>query len=211
MFWHHLDKTEQSVDVIYIYNETVSCSTKTIKGHKIKKTTHYKLPGPSPGCCLPSKPWRYSDYNPRSWEAASRLREHGCENNEMKNCACWPTLCLMRSAAVRLSIMPAGPGRYAVVPPHLSATLWGLNPFSFLSLFFFFWGGKHGGVNHLSTTQDLLISAASCSPAAQYRKLPEPNSFTGKHKCFPQSTLGTHTHTHTQPPHYKVTSWQTSY
>lgn len=136
MVYFYASFLQQSADVIYIYNEIVSGSTKTIKGHKIKKTTHYKLPGPSPGCCLLSKPWRYSDYNPRSWEAASRLREHGWKNNEMKNCACRPTLCLMRSAAARLGIMPAGPGRYAVVPPHLSATLWGLNRFSFLSLFF---------------------------------------------------------------------------
>lgn len=30
----------------------VSCGTKTIKRHKIKKNTHHKFPGPSPRWCV---------------------------------------------------------------------------------------------------------------------------------------------------------------
>lgn len=86
-----------------------------------------------------------------------------------------------------------------------------LNPFSFIF--------KRSRESRLSTK--LCSSGASCSSIAWYRQSSQPNSLTGRHKWFPQSsccfftlcTSTTYTHTHMHPhthTHTNLIKWHHS-
>lgn len=190
----------------------VSCGAKSIKRHKIKSSQVQVQGGVSPRCLF----YR-TVKNPEIFRLQSRrvkkTRLADCVNmveRIMKNCASWLTGWLMRSAVVWVSIMLCWWHRKICCCPSTLFCHFVRIRSPFIHFFI-----KHSGVSHLSTTQDLLISAAaaaSCSSIARYRQFiyRQTQMVPTVHPLL-FHPLHNYDNTHTQPTHYKLTSWQTSY